>query len=86
MLASSALIVLAFLISRSQSLQQPAQSPSPEAESPVPAKASPALLLYSLLPLALLSRGWGWLAATQFPQPLQLIIIWVFSSATGCNR
>ena len=53
---------------------------------PAPAKASLALLLYSLLPLALLSRGWGWLAATEFPQPLQFVILWVFSSATGCNR
>jgi len=44
------------------------------------------VLLYSLLPLAVLSRGWGWLAATQFPQPLQFIILWVFSSATGCDR
>ena len=44
------------------------------------------LSLYSCLPLASLSRGWGWLAATEFPQPLQFIILWVFSSATGCNR
>ena len=86
-LGTSALIFLGFLISRSQSQKQVgSQSPARDEESPVPAKASLAVLLYSLLPLAVLSRGWGWLAATQFPQPLQFIILWVFSSATGCDR
>jgi len=55
-------------------------------ESELTGRASLSHLLYSLLPLASLSRGWGWLAATQFPQPIQFIILWVFSAATGCNR
>ena len=85
MVATSALLFLGFLVSRSQI--PGGVSPSRDEERPeVPAKASLAVLLYSLLPLALLSRGWGWLAATEFPQPLQFIILWVFSSATGCNR
>merc|ERR1719242_1741447 len=83
--ATSALLFLGFLVSRSQI--PGGVSPARDEERPeVPAKASLAVLLYSLLPLALLSRGWGWLAATEFPQPLQFIILWVFSSATGCNR
>ena len=85
-LATAALIVLGLLISRSQSRVAGSVRPGRDDDSPVPAKASLALLLYSLLPLAPLSRGWGWLAATQFPQPLQFIILWVFSSATGCDR
>jgi len=57
-----------------------------EAPAHPPARASLARLVYSLLPLASISRGWGWLAATHFPQPIQWIILWVFSVATGCDR
>ena len=44
-----------------------------------------ALGLYSCLPLASLSRGWGWLASVHLPQPLMTLVIWVFASATGCE-
>jgi len=45
-----------------------------------------ALALYSLLPLASISRGWGWLASRQFPTPIRILIIWIFALATGCDR
>ena len=44
------------------------------------------LILYSCLPLASISRGWGWLAACQFPTPIRILIIWVYALATGCDR
>jgi len=45
-----------------------------------------ALGLYSCLPLASISRGWGWLASVHLPQPLMTLVIRVFAEATGCDR
>lgn len=45
-----------------------------------------ALGLYSCLPLASLSRGWGWLTSLHLPQPLMTLVIWIFAEATGCDR
>jgi len=45
-----------------------------------------ALGLYSCLPLASLSRGWGWLASVHLPPPLMTLVIWIFAVATGCDR
>jgi len=50
-------------------------------------EASPlSLTFYSCLPLASMSRGWGWLTKCEFPQPLRILIIWIFAVATGCDR
>jgi len=49
-------------------------------------KSHPALILYSCLPLASISRGWGWLASCQFPTPIRILIIWIYALATGCDR
>ena len=68
---------------KSSSSSSSASVTSPD--SVIPASTSLALTLYTWLPLALVSRGWGWLAACQFPAPLQLTINTVFARATGCN-
>jgi len=84
-IAIFSLLFLAFLWVTS-SLQSSCSPSSDSVTSPViPASTSLALILYSWLPLALVSRGWGWLAACQFPAPLQVTINSVFAHATGCN-
>jgi len=43
------------------------------------------LSLYSCLPLASLSRGWGWLASLYLPHPIRTQILWIFAVWTGCD-
>lgn len=80
-LACSVLALLFLVISGCRDQGAPQKS-----EGEVRGNVSLALLLYSILPLSSLSRAWGFLAATNFPQPVQFIILWIFSAVTGCNR